>query len=80
LTLVYIQSVDPTVFHLIKLYEQSGIIQIRPSLQMPIVETLGYNPNSETSWQNQLTNFQVNYKLLIIKMKIDSIFLSGLSL
>jgi hypothetical protein len=25
---------------------------------MPIVDTLDYNPNSETSWQNQLTNFQ----------------------
>jgi hypothetical protein len=25
---------------------------------MPIVNTLDYNPNSETSWQNQLVNFQ----------------------
>ena len=25
---------------------------------MPIIDSLNFNPNSETSWQNQLVNFQ----------------------
>nr|CAD2174761.1 unnamed protein product [Meloidogyne enterolobii] len=59
LVVVYIQSVEAQVYNLIKVYEKSGLVQIRPSLEMPSTNTeLDYNPNSETSWQNQLTNFQ----------------------
>nr|CAD2168423.1 unnamed protein product [Meloidogyne enterolobii] len=59
LVIVYIQSVEAQVYNLIKVYEKSGLVQIRPSLEMPSTNTeLDYNPNSETSWQNQLTNFQ----------------------
>uniref|UniRef100_A0A915NU54 Glycosyltransferase family 92 protein n=1 Tax=Meloidogyne floridensis TaxID=298350 RepID=A0A915NU54_9BILA len=55
---IYIQSVDPQIFKLIKVYEKNGILQIRPALEMPIIDSLDFNPNSETSWQNQLVNFQ----------------------
>ncbi|KAF7635962.1 C-type lectin domain-containing protein [Meloidogyne graminicola] len=59
LVIIYIQSVEAQVYNLIKAYESSGFVQIRPSLEMPSINTgLNYNPNSETSWQNQLTNFQ----------------------
>ena len=31
---IYIQSVDPEIFKLIKVYEKNGILQIRPALEV----------------------------------------------
>jgi len=31
---IYIQSVDPQIFKLIKVYEKNGILQIRPALEV----------------------------------------------
>ena len=31
---IYIQSVDPQIFKLIKFYEKTGLLQIRPSLEV----------------------------------------------
>lgn len=55
LVVVYIQSVDVNVYELIKLYQVEGILEIRASLLMPsALDTLDYNPNDETQWNNQV--------------------------
>ena len=40
LVIVYIQSVEAQVFHLIKAYEKSGLVQIRPSLEVFLLNFL----------------------------------------
>jgi hypothetical protein len=55
LVIVHIQSVDPSVLQLVKLYEAQGLVQIRASLLMPNkVDTLEYNPNDEIQWNSQV--------------------------
>ena len=58
LVVIYVQSVDEHVFELIKHYEMDGMVTIRVSLRMPTVNTLDYDPNTETVWNNQVVNFQ----------------------
>ncbi|KAI1709436.1 glycosyltransferase family 92 domain-containing protein [Ditylenchus destructor] len=59
LVLVYIHSVDTDIHKLITFYEQDGLVQIRPSLQMPQqVPGMDINPNTETTFLHQLVNFQ----------------------
>ncbi|KAI1709434.1 glycosyltransferase family 92 domain-containing protein [Ditylenchus destructor] len=59
LVVIYIQSIDEAVFELVKQYKLSGIVEIRPSMTMPYkLDTLDYNPNAETQWNNQVVNFQ----------------------
>lgn len=59
LVTVYIQSIDSVVFDLVKRYEREGLVIIRASLRMPArLQTLDYEPNTETVWNNQVVNFQ----------------------
>uniref|UniRef100_A0A915ED63 Glycosyltransferase family 92 protein n=1 Tax=Ditylenchus dipsaci TaxID=166011 RepID=A0A915ED63_9BILA len=58
LVVIYIQSVDLKVYRLMKYYKSDGLVQFRHSLRMPEkLLTLNYNPNAETTWNNQLINF-----------------------
>lgn len=58
LVVIYIQSVDLQVSKLVQYYVDEGWAIIQPSLRMPDnVEGFAYNPNTETTWNNQLVNF-----------------------
>ncbi|KAI1697263.1 glycosyltransferase family 92 domain-containing protein [Ditylenchus destructor] len=58
LVVIYIQSVDIPIYGLMEAYKSDGLVIFRPSLRMPEkVPELGYNPNAETTWNNQLINF-----------------------
>lgn len=57
LVIAHIQSVLPAVLPLLRLYEADGLLQTRPSLRMPTADTLPFDPNEETLWNNQLVNF-----------------------
>jgi hypothetical protein len=58
LVIIYIQSIDPRVYTLVKEYAMEDWVEIRYSLHMPEnLQGLSYNPNAETTWNNQLVNF-----------------------
>jgi hypothetical protein len=57
LVIGHVQSLHPSLLPLLQLYEQDGLLQIRPSLRMPQSDTLAFDPNEETLWNNQLVNF-----------------------
>ena len=58
LVIGHVQSVHPSLLPLLQLYVAEGLLQVRPSLRMPQSDdTLGFDPNEETLWNNQLVNF-----------------------
>lgn len=57
LVVIYIQSIDYQVYNLIKRYQMDRLVEIRGSISMPQLDTMAYNPNSESQWNNQLVNF-----------------------
>lgn len=61
LLVVYVQSVHPSLFNIIKAYEEEGFVQLRGALHMPRLDSMAYNPNAETMWNNQLVNFHDAY-------------------
>lgn len=64
----YVLSVDSAIFRLMQLYERDGILTFRHNLEMPEqVHGIGYNPNLETEWVNQVIDFNVSQLFCIIK-------------
>jgi len=58
LVVVSVQSVDERIFSLLRYYQLDGVVTLRASLELPSnVESLDFNPNAETMWNNQLVNF-----------------------
>jgi hypothetical protein len=58
LVVAYVQSVDLVIHQLMQAYERAGLLRFKPSLYMPnTLPGLGYDPNTETTWNNQLVNF-----------------------
>jgi hypothetical protein len=56
--IIYIQSLDVTIFRLLQLYEADGLVAIRKAFVLPKVELMSKNPNTANMWNNE--NFHYN--------------------
>lgn len=57
LVVAHVVSVDERVYQLMKHYEKDGLLDTRPAIKFPTsISELAYNPNGETTWNNQIVN------------------------
>ncbi|KAF7639646.1 Glycosyltransferase family 92 protein, partial [Meloidogyne graminicola] len=54
LVVAHIQSAITSVYNLFKLYENEGILSIRPGIRFPYTKDMIWDPNSETEFNGQI--------------------------